>query len=259
MDRQPVTGTQLKPAPRILRNLLSRLNIECDNASSGCEMVVKLDLLVSHCYECDFNPKKPIECEDCGLTVPKDEMKDHSCIRDLRNIIARNEKKMNEMECIIRGLRKDMDIFREVMNAVRSAVPSSSGIPAIIDSASSLEIDDVDRWVATMPRARVTRWGGMISTPDTSLQESVRKALIDSNCPIHVVNELMENSHERRWPPGLSTLEIRQLNRRLYDNYVCRKIPGRQAVVVMACDNVHIAEEMLLDPGLVMIFAHGIE
>lgn len=99
----------------------------------------------------------------------------------------------------------------------------------------------------------------VFSTPDTSLQESVRKALIDSNCPAHVVTELMENSHERRWPPGLSTLEIRQMNRRVYDSFVCRKIPGRQAVVVMACDNSHVQEEMLLDPGLVMIFAHGIE
>ena len=38
-----------------------------------------------------------------------------------------------------------------------------------------------------------------------------------------------------------------------------RKIPGKQAVVVMACDNQHIGEEMILEPGLVMIFAHGIE
>lgn len=33
----------------------------------------------------------------------------------------------------------------------------------------------------------------------------------------------------------------------------------RQAVVVMNCDNPHMNEDMLLDPGLVMIFAHGIE
>jgi len=121
------------------------------------------------------------------------------------------------------------------------------------------EQDEVDRWAQRLAQARVTRWGGMISTPDTSLQDSVRKALLDSECPANVVAELMENSHERRWPPGLSTLEIRQMNRRVYDSYVCRKIPSRQAVVVMACDNSHISEEMLLDPGLVMIFAHGIE
>lgn len=54
---QTVTSPQLKPAPRILRNLLARLNIECDNAPAGCTAIVKLDILPNHCVECDFNPK----------------------------------------------------------------------------------------------------------------------------------------------------------------------------------------------------------
>ena len=36
-------------------------------------------------------------------------------------------------------------------------------------------------------------------------------------------------------------------------------ITGKQAVVVMACDNRHMAEDMIMEPGLVMIFAHGVE
>jgi E3 ubiquitin-protein ligase NRDP1 len=76
VDRQPVNPSQLKPAPRILRNLLSRLNIECDNASFGCTVIVKLDLLANHCNECEYNPKKPVPCDSgCGLIVPKDELK----------------------------------------------------------------------------------------------------------------------------------------------------------------------------------------
>ena len=38
-----------------------------------------------------------------------------------------------------------------------------------------------------------------------------------------------------------------------------QKIPGKQAVVIMACENEHMGESMTLEPGLVMIFAHGIE
>ena len=30
-------------------------------------------------------------------------------------------------------------------------------------------------------------------------------------------------------------------------------------MVVMACENVHMAEDMIIEPGLVMIFAHGVE
>jgi len=99
----------------------------------------------------------------------------------------------------------------------------------------------------------------MISTPDAVLQTVIKRALIDSACPSHIINDLMDNSHERRWPPGLGTLEARQLNRRLYENYVCKRIPGKQAVVVMACENLHMPEDMIMEPGLVMIFAHGVE
>jgi len=82
------------------------------------------------------------------------------------------------------------------------------------------------RWVASLPVARVLRWGGMISTPDAALQSVMRRSLLDSGCPLHCVDELMDSAHERRWPPGLGTLEMRQQNRRHFENYVCRRIPG---------------------------------
>ena len=76
VDRQEFTSPQLKPVPRILKNLLARLEISCDNASYGCEVITKLDLLPHHLKDCEHNPKKPVSClQGCGLTVPKDEMK----------------------------------------------------------------------------------------------------------------------------------------------------------------------------------------
>lgn len=46
---------------------------------------------------------------------------------------------------------------------------------------------------------------------------------------------------------------------RLYEKYVCKRVPGKQAVLVLQCDNTHVDEHMMVEPGLVMIFAHGIE
>lgn len=75
IDRQPVTMAQLKPAPRILRNLLSRLTIICDNAQFGCTLKVRLESLASHQLECEFNPKRPVQCDKgCELFIPKDEL-----------------------------------------------------------------------------------------------------------------------------------------------------------------------------------------
>lgn len=40
---------------------------------------------------------------------------------------------------------------------------------------------------------------------------------------------------------------------------VCFFFTGKQAVLVLTCDNPHMAEDVIVEPGLVMIFAHGIE
>lgn len=87
----------------------------------------------------------------------------------------------------------------------------------------------------------------------------VKRALCESGCPPHLIDSLMENCHERRWPSGLSSLEARQNNRLSYENYVCKRVPGKQAVVVLHCDNSHMLDDMITEPGLVLIFAHGIE
>ncbi len=87
----------------------------------------------------------------------------------------------------------------------------------------------------------------------------IQRALMDSGCPDQLVSELMSNAHERRWPPGLLTLETRQMHRRQYEQYVCRRIPSKQAVAVMACENTHMSDDMITEPGIVMIFAHGVE
>jgi len=67
----------LKPVPRILKNLLSRLDVSCQ---FGCQETVKLDRLEIHESACDFDPKRPVPCsKGCGLVIPKDELKDHDC------------------------------------------------------------------------------------------------------------------------------------------------------------------------------------
>lgn len=76
VDRNPITTANLRSVPRILRNLLARLSISCDNQPYGCQQVLKLDALHSHLEECEFNPKRPLPCENgCGFVIPKDEYK----------------------------------------------------------------------------------------------------------------------------------------------------------------------------------------
>jgi E3 ubiquitin-protein ligase NRDP1 len=62
------------------------------------------------------------------------------------------------MSLIIYSLHQDF------MRAMRISNPAMRAI------ADQMERDEVLRWSNSLTRARVTRWGGMISTPDDVLQ-----------------------------------------------------------------------------------------
>lgn len=80
------------------------------------------------------------------------------------------------------------------------------------------------------------------------------------NKPSMIIHQYNIISLFLRWPRGLSSLETRQNNRRIYDNYVCRRVPGKQAVLVLPSDNAHMDETVMVHTvGLIMIFAHGVE
>uniref|UniRef100_A0A0A9W4D3 E3 ubiquitin-protein ligase NRDP1 n=1 Tax=Lygus hesperus TaxID=30085 RepID=A0A0A9W4D3_LYGHE len=259
VDRQSLT--QLRPVPRILRNLLSRLSITCENAIYGCQAILKLDALSSHLAECQHNPKKPVPCDQgCGMVIPMDELQGHNCVRELRALIDSQQQKIQDFQqeigdqrSQINELKRELYMMQNIMRAMRGSSPTMRAM------ADEMERNEVIRWSNSLVRARVTRWGSMISTPDALLQAMIKRSLADSGCPPHIVEDLMEKCHERSWPPGLSSLETRQNNRRQYEGYVCKRIPGKQAVVVLQCDNPHITLDMMAQPGLVMIFAHGIE
>ena len=225
-------------------------------------------------------------------------------MRELRILVKTHEQKLSDQEKLISDIqyqlaeqRRELSLLRDhrsnsissinvgTSNISRASLGnngaggnSESGMRNPTDGLLMLnqtqrtltsrmqEADAIRAWCNSLPRAKVTRWGGMISTPDTDLQAQIRRSLADSGIPTtnsngtsQLVDDLMATAHERRWPPGLLTLETRQMNRRQYEQYVCRRVPQRQAVVVMACDNAHMSDDMICEPGLVMIFAHGIE
>ena len=267
VDRGSLTSQELATAPRILRNLLSRLTISCEFATHGCTACVKLDQLAAHQEKCSNNPKVPIACQaGCGCVIPKDEIGSHNCLRDLRRVM---ESRIEELENEVAMLRQERDSdrykreFQDYLDSRLAALslhsPLTIGGPFLGRTEDEARAVQIRHWAHSLPSAHVCRWGGMISTPDTVLQAGIKRALLDSGGPPALCNELMENAHERRWPRGLNTLETRQLNRRRYEQFVTRRIPRKQAVVVLQFENQHMGDTMTVEPGLVMIFAHGVD
>ena len=121
--------------------------------------------------------------------------------------------------------------------------------------------DAISAWCKRLPKANVTDWGRFYDTPGASHQEDIRQSLADSGIPTEfqkLLDVLMVNSHEKCWPEGLRTKVERIKRRDQFKQYVLRRVPGKQAVVVMACENEHMSNDMIFKPGFVMIFREGV-
>lgn len=191
--------SQLKPIPRITRNLLARLEIACDNANFGCGAIMKLDMLQHHLKECEFNPKRPVPCDKgCDLNVPKDEMEAHNCVRELRLLIRSQEQKLSDCQTEVNDCkyqlaeqRREISLLKDLVRNLRLMPSATTGL-VMTSSASTLaqasssvshasaasssspinaqsrtvtdqiQDDEVVRWASGLAPAKVTRWGGMI-------------------------------------------------------------------------------------------------
>ena len=270
-------GGSMGPAPRILRNLLSRLRIKCENEGFGCQTITSIEGLQAHLNQCQFNPRRPVDCDKgCGSVIPLDKLPYHNCVKDL-------SVKVNTQSAIIKTLSDQVGVLqqevsdqRQELALLKDLIRSSSSslrhtltlVPPSPSPSSSAQLNypdeveqamQISQWLSLLRPARIRHWGGIISTPDSILQSIIRQALASSGCPHYLLVELMSNAHERRWPPGLSVLETRQLNRSRYEQYVTKQVPGKQAVVIMASENEHMGDNMIVSPGMIIIFAHGVE
>lgn len=68
------------------------------------------------------------------------------------------------------------------------------------------------------------------------------------------VNELLVLAEREATQHNLKKSWIKYINIYFLDIFL-----GKQAVLVLSCDNAHMSEDVMVEPGLVMIFAHGIE
>ena len=70
-------------------------------------------------------------------------------------------------------------------------VPTQTdGLRSPQSGLSSRQLDkEILRWSENLNSARVTRWGGMVSTPDSVFRRVIRRSLIESGCPTQIVQE----------------------------------------------------------------------
>ncbi|NXS85482.1 RNF41 ligase, partial [Erpornis zantholeuca] len=153
VDRSVVTVAHLRPVPRIMRNMLSKLQITCDNAVFGCTAVVRLDNLMAHLNDCEHNPKRPVTCEQgCG-GKKKTGGRSGLCGATLGSL-GWFPFPNPIFPSPFPGQKRDIQLLKAYMRAIRSVNPNLQNLE------ETIEYNEILEWVNSLQPARVTRWGG---------------------------------------------------------------------------------------------------
>ena len=99
----------LRKAPRVLRNCLSKLNINCDHASRGCPQFTCLEELETHVSNCGY---APVLCSnaECGMEINKQDKVHHETdVCDYRRVKCQDCGKVQEVVGRLEGRMVELD------------------------------------------------------------------------------------------------------------------------------------------------------
>ena len=105
----------LRKAPRVLRNYLCKLKINCDHASRGCPQFTCLEELETHVSSCGY---APVMCSnaECGIEINKQDKVHHETeVCEYRRVKCQDCGKMQEVVGRLEG--KMMELDRKVEEA----------------------------------------------------------------------------------------------------------------------------------------------
>ncbi|XP_065567268.1 E3 ubiquitin-protein ligase NRDP1-like isoform X2 [Artemia franciscana] len=240
IDRTNLTIDALKPAPRILRNFLSRLTLSCSNQTHGCPASLTLERFAAHLRECTFNPKRPVNCQSgCGMTILFEEHGNHNCIQSLKIELAivqkENKEKNKEQEEKISKMQSELDLLKAEIDALKKVNQEKK------PTSSDLQL------LPTVGQSQ-------------AVNQRVKEQLSGLGCPLEMVKTLIENSNESRWPPGLRFPEARRAHWDRLKDYRCRVtlfqfMPDTiKMIIIMASDNAHMDQDLfVINPGFLVL------
>ena len=121
----------LRKAPRVLRNCLSKLKINCDYASRGCPKFTRLEELETHVSNCGY---APVLCSnaECGMEINKQDKVHHETeVCEYRRMKCQDCGKMQEVVGRLEGRiveldRKVEEAREETKKEVRNATKNMS-------------------------------------------------------------------------------------------------------------------------------------
>ena len=124
---EPLTVHTLKPAPRIVKDYISELNIHCDFHPRGCPEMVQVGHLKRHVANCGFSP---VQCSNDGCNVllnARDKLHHEAEVCDFRKLKCHDcgqlKKEMKEIKDeILRGHNKVKSEMKEMKEQIKGEI-----------------------------------------------------------------------------------------------------------------------------------------
>ena len=90
----------LQPAPRIVQNLVDKLELSCEYAPYGCNKYIRNDMMYKHVKKCDFNHNIQKLC-DCGVEFFFSVgATSHNCIKQFKRDINSYQEELKSLRSI---------------------------------------------------------------------------------------------------------------------------------------------------------------
>ncbi|KAM8968387.1 E3 ubiquitin-protein ligase NRDP1-like [Sarcophilus harrisii] len=180
VDGSVVTVPHLRPIPRIMRNMLSKLQITCDNAVAGCNAILRLDNLMAHLLNCEHSPKCPVACKHgCGLEMSNGELPNHNCIEHLHSMVQQQETHITELEKTsaeqkfqLEEQQRDIQLLKAYVHALHNDKPKLRP-----------ESSEIIQWVNSLHPEGVPSGEDGSSSPGPT-QPPVPKTSAESACSV---------------------------------------------------------------------------
>ena len=147
----------LRKAPRVLRNYLSKLKINCDHASRGCPQFTCLEELETHVSNCGY---APVLCSnaECGMEINQQDKVHHETeVCEYRRVKCRDFEKMQEFVERLEGKMEELNRkveegreetkkqFLEVRNAAKNMADKVEAMNEEMKTASRQTEKEIDK------------------------------------------------------------------------------------------------------------------
>lgn len=142
--QETIVWTEMKPASRIVKNLLSNLKINCKFREYGCIQSIKYDLIADHEKDC----KHQLCPKGCGATL--NNLQDHDCISFLKYTVQELTQDLVTLQTICELNQKEIDELKNISHNSISLLDANvpfieKGINQIESTIKSAHITINDR------------------------------------------------------------------------------------------------------------------